>query len=231
IYRPHPLVQGKLKPREILIAAVVIYILAIGVAVYLSIVRGWIVAALSLVGCLISYFYTADPVNFKGRALGEVVMFFGSGPVMVTGAFFVQTASLTHSGPVLLISVSIGMWWSLVLVANNMKDIETDRETSGRTIAMLLGRGRTITLYSIMVALIYGLTAAEIVMGMIPLWGIAIFLSLIPLVRLIVSFRKADTIPADADPRTAKVEVLFTVLFIFAFGMHFLLPTLATAQA
>ena len=224
VYRPHPLVQGTMKPRQILIAALVLYVLAIAIAVYLSLVRGWVVAVLSAAGCFISYFYTADPINFKGKALGEVVMFFGSGPVMVLGAFFVQTASLANAGPVLLVSISLGLWWSLVLVANNMKDIETDQQTPGKTVAVLLGRSQTIVLYTAMVGIIYVLTALEIAMGIIPLWGILIFASLIPLIRLIGAFRVAESIPTDADPRTAKVEVLFTVLFLAAFGLQLLIP-------
>lgn len=224
IYRPHPLVQGVSKPKEVLATAGVIYALAIGVAVYLSISRGWVVAALAAIGCFISYFYTADPINFKGRALGEAVMFFGTGPVMVTGVYYVQTQSLAHAGPVLLISVSIGLWWSLVLVANNLKDIETDRESPGRTVASFLGRGGTIYLYSAMVAAIYLLTGIEIALGIIPLWGLVIFLSLVPLVRLILSFRSTKDIPADADPLTAKVEVLFTVLFVLAFALDYFIP-------
>ena len=223
-YRPHPLVQGTMKPRQILIAALVLYAIAIGIAVYLSFVRGWVVAVLSAIGWFISYFYTADPINFKGKALGEFVMFIGSGPVMVTGAFYVQTASLANVWPVLLVSVSIGLWWSLVLVANNMKDIETDQQTPGRTVAVLLGRSHTIVLYTAMVGTIYVLTAIEIVVGIIPIWGIVIFASLIPLIRLINSFRSAEVIPPDADPRTAKVEVLFTVLFLAAFVMQLIVP-------
>jgi len=61
-------------------------------------------------------------------------------------------------------------------------------------------------------------------MGVIPVWGIVIFVSLIPLIRLIGSFRTASEIPADADPQTAKVEVLFTVLFLIAFGMQLIVP-------
>lgn len=223
-YRPHPLVEGTMKPWQILAVALVLYAVAIGIAVYMSIERGWIVALLSAIGCFISIFYTADPINFKGKALGEVVMFIGTGPVMVSGAFYVQTSSLANIGPVLMVSVSIGLWWSLVLVANNMKDIETDRQTPGRTIAILLGRTQTIVLYGAMVAIIYGLTAVEIVMGIIPVWGVLIFFSLIPLVRLISSFRSSESIPADADPRTAKVEVLFAVLFLVSFAMQLIVP-------
>jgi 1,4-dihydroxy-2-naphthoate octaprenyltransferase len=223
-YRPHPLVEGTMKPRQILVAALVLYALAIGIAVYLSLVRGWVVVALSAIGWFISYFYTADPINFKGKALGEIVMFIGSGPVMVVGAFFVQTASLANVWPVVLVSVSIGLWWSLVLVANNMKDIETDQQSPGRTVAILLGRPRTIVLYIGMVGTIYVLTAIEIAIGIIPVWGIVIFVSLVPLVRLINSFRAAPEIPADADPRTAKVEVLFTILFLAAFVMQLIVP-------
>lgn len=223
-YRPHPLVEGTMKPHQILIASLVLYALAVGIAIYLSLFRGWVVAVLAAIGGFISYFYTADPINFKGKALGEIVMFFGSGPVMVIGAYYVQAASLSRVWPVLLVSVPIGMWWSLVLVANNMKDIQTDQETPGRTIAIILGRSQTIVLYAVMVGTIYLLTAVEIVLGIVPIWGIAIFISLVPLIRLIIAFRGAPVIPADADPKTAKIEVLFTVLFLAAFAMQVAVP-------
>ena len=46
----------------------------------------------------------------------------------------------------------VGLLASAILVVNNVRDLETDRRAGKRTLAVRLGRERTRTLYTAMIA-------------------------------------------------------------------------------
>jgi len=223
-YRPHPLVEGSLTPRDILIAAAIFYVIGNGIGIAIAFVVGWPLIALLAGGFLISYFYSGDPINFKAHAMGELVMFVATGPLMLTGVYYSQTGSFAHLGTVLLVSIPTGLWWTLPLVANNMKDIETDRTTPGGTVAIKLGLKGSLVFYSAMAAVIYISTAVGIVLEAVPVWGVLVFITVPAMIRLVKEFYAAERIPADADPQTMKIEIPFTALLVAAYLLGYFIP-------
>lgn len=223
-YRSHPLVEGKMTPRQILTGAAICYILAIGAATYMAAIVGWSLAIVVIAGVLVSYFYTGEPVNFKRRALGELSMFIATGPLMVSGAYFVQTGSWDNIGNVVLISIPVGMWWSLILSANNLKDIETDRKTLGRTVASILGRRGGVLFFASLAGIVYGGTLVDILLGVMPLWSAAVFVTLPRIIQLIRLFWTVERIPPNADPMTAQVEIIYSILLVASFLINKWIP-------
>jgi len=223
-YRSHPLVEGTMKPGQILAGAAVCYALAIAAAVYMAAVVGWPLAVIMAAGVLISYFYTGEPVNFKRRGLGELSMFIATGPLMVTGAYFLQTGSWDNIGRVVLISIPVGMWWSLILSANNLKDIDTDRKTLGRTVAGMLGRRGAVLFFASLAAVVYGGTLLDILLGVMPVWAVAVYVTLPRVIALVRLFWTADRIPPNADPMTARVEIVYSLLLVASFVLNRWVP-------
>ena len=74
-YRPHPLVEGTLKPREVMIEAICLFILAAVIGIFLAVTRGWIILIIGMTGAFAGLFYTAPPFRYKYRGLGEVSTF------------------------------------------------------------------------------------------------------------------------------------------------------------
>ncbi|HUX12994.1 MAG TPA: prenyltransferase [Spirochaetia bacterium] len=223
-YRPHPLVEGKMTPAQILTGAGACYAVALSIGVYMAAVAGWSLVLVVFGGAFVSYFYTAEPINFKRRALGELAMFLATGPLMVSGAYFVQTGSWENVGPVVLISIPVGMWWSLILSANNLKDIETDRHTLGKTVATILGRRGGVMFFGAIAAVVYLGTLVDVLLGVMPIWAIAVFVTLPRIVQLMRIFLTADTVPANADPMTAQVEIVYSALLVAAFLVNRFVP-------
>ncbi len=223
-YRAHPLVEGTMKPGLILAVAGVCYALAIAAAAYMAAVVGWPLAVIMAAGVLISYFYTGEPVNFKRRGLGELSMFVATGPLMVTGAYFVQTGSWDNIGRVVLISIPVGMWWSLILSANNLKDIDTDRNTLGRTVASMLGRRGAVLFFASLAAVVYGGTLLDILLGVMPVWAVAVYVTLPRIIALVRLFWTVDRIPPNADPMTARVEIVYSLLLVASFVLNRWVP-------
>ncbi|MEW5818361.1 MAG: prenyltransferase, partial [Spirochaetota bacterium] len=216
-YREHFLLKGTLTSRQIVLFSLILYALAALIAVYFTLLRGLIVPILAIVGGLASLFYTADPVKYKHHALGEVSVFLMWGPLMTLGSCFVVSGTFSRVVPVILVSIPQGLWVALVIFANNMKDIGYDDEVKVTTLATLLKREGSIKLFIGLIILIYLISAAEIAAGVIPVWGLIVFLTLPLVIKLVLLLKKGETVPPDADPRTAQVGMLFGLLLIVSF--------------
>ncbi|MBS1213705.1 MAG: 1,4-dihydroxy-2-naphthoate octaprenyltransferase, partial [Proteobacteria bacterium] len=124
-YRPHPLMEGRLRLDQVRMAAYLLYLLAAAIGIFLAATRGMLVLWLGMIGTAAGITYTAAPINYKYKALGEFSVFLMWGPLMVTGAYYVQQQAV--SADALLISIPFGVLVALVLLANNIRDVAYDR--------------------------------------------------------------------------------------------------------
>jgi len=223
-YRPHPLLRGALQPRRVLWGAFLLYGIAALIGLYLTLIRGWPLAVIAVLGGLASFFYTAGPIQYKHRALGEFSVFWMWGPLMMLGAYHVQAAGWDHAGSVIWASLPIGLYVALVLLANNTKDIDYDRTQGVTTLGTLLGRRGALQLYTLLIVTVYLLSGLAIAMRAIPLWALLVFLSLPMAGKLVRTFHSAKEVPPDADPRTAQLATFFGLLLIVALLLHHLFP-------
>jgi 1,4-dihydroxy-2-naphthoate octaprenyltransferase len=109
--------------------------------------------------------------------------------VMVCGAYYVLTGSVTWDA--VLLSIPVGALSAATLHANNIRDIEHDRAAGKITLATLLGRGHAATEYAIWVIASY--VAVLVTVGLTPsLWPvIMVALTLPNAARLIQLARTA----------------------------------------
>ena len=142
----------------------------------------------------------------------------------MTGAYFLQTGSWDNIGSVVLISIPVGMWWSLILSANNLRDIDTDRNTLGRTVASRLGRRGAVLFFASLAAVVYGGTLLDILLGVMPVWAVAVYVTLPRVIALVRLFWTADRIPPNADPMTAQVEIVYSLLLVASFVLNRWVP-------
>ncbi|MEM0481979.1 MAG: prenyltransferase [Nitrososphaerota archaeon] len=209
-YRPHPLLTGEIGGREFLTVTTMLYGLVILIAGILSLVRGPLILLLTGAGLLASVFYTAPPIAFKYRALGEPVVFLVWGPLMVGGSYYTITGTFTVEP--LLASIPVGILVLLVLLANNIRDTDYDREAVSATIPILLGVRRSLILYGALLASTYMITILLILSRILSIY------SLMVLVTAPIAAKLAKTfwvkIPDDADPQTARLALLFGLLLI-----------------
>ena len=208
-YRPHPLITGLMTPQQALTISLGFYALAAVVGLALTVLRGWPVLLFALIGGLAGFTYTAGPVKYKYRALGEPSVFLMWGPLMVLGSFYVQTGSWTGAISALWVSLPIGLLVALVLLANNLKDLSYDRSTSVQTLATLLGREGALRLYAAIIIAVYGLSLLAVLVGALPIWSLLVLLSIPKAWQLTRTLQSAPEIPPDADPRTAQLATAY----------------------
>jgi 1,4-dihydroxy-2-naphthoate polyprenyltransferase len=211
-YRPQPILSGMLTPRQLLGEAVVLFALTFVIGMTAAVFLSWHILWIGVVGFLTSVYYTASPVKFKYRALGEVAVFLIWGPLMVEGAYAVQRQAL--SGRALIISVPFGVLVALVLFANNMRDMAHDSRQNVKTLGTMLGPRRSYDLFTGLIVLAYACVLGMILTGVMSLWGLLIFLSVPSAIGLLKTFKKE--IPDMADALTARFDTVFGVLLILA---------------
>lgn len=112
----------------------------IGAVARLVLVRlcGWPILAIGLASIAAGYFYTASPLALGYLALGELTVFIFMGPVIVVGSYYVML--LRFAWPPLIASLPVGLLVAAILHANNIRDIQLDRQHHKLTLANLLDR-------------------------------------------------------------------------------------------
>lgn len=128
---------GLLPGRTVLRGAFVSFFLAVLCGIPLVLRGGWPLLLIGLSSIAAAYAYTGGPYPLAYHGLGElfVILFFGF--VAVGGSYYVQ--SMTIDAPVLLAGLAAGSLATVLLVINNLRDIESDRGSGKRTLAVRFG--------------------------------------------------------------------------------------------
>lgn len=217
LYRSHPVFTNMLSQKELLVFSFILLSLSLIIGFFLAILRTAWLWPMILGGLFFAFFYTYRiPFGLKYFALGELTVFLAFGPLMMEGAYAVQSHMLSRK--VFYVSLPFGLLVALVLLANNLRDIDFDKRSGIKTISGLLGRARGVKLYAVIVFLAYLLIFCYALTGVLGWQGFLVFFSLPLAVKLIKEF--SQHIPVTADAETSKLPFLFGLLLIAALVME-----------
>lgn len=123
-----------------------------------------------------AWFYTGGTHPYGYLGLGEVFVFIFFGLVAVGGTVFVMTDQVPITG--WLTAVSMGIMASAILVANNLRDLDSDKALGKATLATRLGDRATRALF------VGGLVVAFVLLGIVALlispWALLSLIGIIP---------------------------------------------------
>jgi 1,4-dihydroxy-2-naphthoate polyprenyltransferase len=148
---PRATAQGWFTPAEVKRAAYLTFGLAFTIGVLLSLRGGWPIVALGLASLAAGFAYTGGPRPIAYGPFGEVFVLAFFGVAAVWGSHYLQT--LSSGSHAWLVGVALGLPAAAVLLLNNYRDLETDRDAGRRTLAQILGPRGARWLY---VALLFG---------------------------------------------------------------------------
>jgi 1,4-dihydroxy-2-naphthoate octaprenyltransferase len=212
----HAIVKGRITDREAYVMAIVAFVAAFALGVYLVSVRGWPVVALGLAGLIGGYTYTAPPFQYKFSPYGIPLVFMLMGPLMVVGSYFVITGRVDWSA--LAISIPVGFLVAAILHGNEWRDISEDARAGARTFSVRMGRQAAHWLYISLVVGAYIALTVAVLAGLLPTWSLLAILSLPLLVRQIRSaeFGASGQQRAIAmiDLQTAQLHAAFGYLMV-----------------
>ncbi len=150
---PVRLVGQKLaSPRSVKTAAILFFSVAALSGLFITILsQQWWFLLLGFSAIVAAWTYTGGPKPYGYAGLGELFVFIYFGLVAVIGTTYAQT--LFFKPYFLLYAISIGFFASAILVANNLRDREKDKQNNKNTLAVKLGDKRTRNLYVLLMIL------------------------------------------------------------------------------
>ncbi len=208
--------DGLLTARQVLAGGWAAYAISIALGFVLIYYRGLPMFIIGLVGFLGGVFYTAGPIAYKYKALGDIMVFALMGPLMVIGSYFALTGS--YEPAVFYVSLPVGFLVAAILLGNNYRDIAHDTEAGIKTLASALGHTGAKVEYYLLVLGAYAAVAAMVIFGVLEPWALLVFLSLPPALKNINTVRANQPGQIEAvaliDQQTAQVHLLFGLLLI-----------------
>jgi 1,4-dihydroxy-2-naphthoate octaprenyltransferase len=179
---------------------------------YLVTVGGWPIVVIGLLSIASSIAYTGGPLPLGYKGLGDLFVFIFFGLVAVCGTYYVQAG--TVSPPVIWAAIPIGLLAVNILVVNNLRDIETDRATGKKTLAVRLGVKGTRVEYLLLLGIVYLLPLLMWLTGWSTPWILLTWLSLPPAwpsIRLVLN--EQGRVLNQALAGTARLELIYGLLF------------------
>ena len=128
---------GYLTPTEMKTGMVVVFILAAMCGVYMALVSGWWIIIIGALAILAAVAYTGGPFPYGYKGLGELFVFIFFGFAAVCGTYYAQAKSVSLLA--ILSSVPVGLLIVCILVVNNLRDLNGDKSSGKRTLAVRFG--------------------------------------------------------------------------------------------
>jgi 1,4-dihydroxy-2-naphthoate octaprenyltransferase len=172
-------VYGLLSIRQLVALSAALF----GVAALIGLLLVWITGSLTLLwigvaGIVVGLAYTMPPLKLVYRGLGEVAVFLGFGPIMLLGAYVVQTGRLAWEP--LVASIPVGILVALILYVNEIPDRAGDAQAGKRTLPVRLSPASVQAGYLGGALLAFAVIVAGVAGGILP-WPTLAALAAIPM--------------------------------------------------
>ena len=131
--------SGMLSPRVVMTGALAFCLAATLIAIPLIREHGWVIVLIGAVSLFFAYGYTGGPFPLAYRGMGElfVILFFGF--VAVSGSYYVQGGEWGGL-EIWTLGLQCGLYSSVLIAINNLRDIVEDKASGKRTLAVRFGK-------------------------------------------------------------------------------------------
>jgi len=205
------IVRDGVSPNVVLGLGITFTTTAIALGLYISASSSWWVFAAGL-GCIgVALLYSAGPIPLSYTPFGELA----AGTVMGPGMMLIAIYAMTSSIPTLavLTSIPVGILIGAINFANNLRDMEQDREGGRRTLAIRLGRDRARRLLAGIFAAAFAIVVLLVLLKQLTPWVLLTLLSVPLAVRVIRRFAQYS------EAKDLHPAVKGTSQLLLAFGV------------
>ena len=173
------LIYDLLSMRQLIAVAVGLF----GGAAAIGLLLVWLTGSLTLLaigvaGILVGIAYTAPPLKLVYRGLGEIAVAIGFGPILLLGAYVVQTGQLALEP--FVVSITVGILVALILYVNEIPDRTGDAAAGKGTLPVRLPADAVTTGYLLGTIVAFAVVVVGVVVGLLP-WPTLLALAAVPL--------------------------------------------------
>lgn len=129
---------GLVKPQTMKNSYIILMIITGLLGLLLFKRAGWPIIIITIISIASGILYTGGPYPLGYNGLGDIFVLIFFGPVALAGTYFVQTLTLDFN--IIIIGFGPGLISMAMLAVNNLRDIEEDRLSGKRTLAVVFGK-------------------------------------------------------------------------------------------
>ncbi len=145
--------SGEIAPNIMLGTALITFFLAFLLGLYLVFLAGWPVLVIGILSIAAGLLYTGGPFPLAYNGLGDLFVFLFFGLAAVMGTYYVN--ALQWSAESFWAALAVGALSTMILTANNYRDVHTDRKAGKKTLVVLLGERFTRWQYLLLALLAF----------------------------------------------------------------------------
>ena len=192
--------------------------------IILLITRSIFILAIGLIGLLGGFFYTAPPVKFGYRGIGEIAIAFLFGILPVYGSYYLQTG-LIDIAPLPAACV-VGILIFLIIFVNEYPDLPADSAVNKKNLIVRFGVPVSVWIYRIVVISAFVILVAGVFVGRVALWptGLYFLFGLPASVAAIIFVNLHDvSTPGPTQHRTCAITVILHLVGSLALAIGFII--------
>ena len=213
--------RGLIKRRTALYASLVCVLLAaiIGILLQFLYLTGPLTVFLGVIGIIGGFFYSAKPIRWVSRGLGEIWIAFNYGWLTIAASFYLQVGyfiSLIH-----FMALPVAFTIFNVILLNEFPDFEADRDTGKKNLVVRLGLNRAMILYSLAAIASWFTMATTLTLGFLWPWSLVCYLPVLAIsVGLVILMLRGAWINRSTLEKLCDLNIIVnlgtTLVFIVA---------------
>ena len=217
------IVKGNLSSKEVMNGAFVLYALAFVLGIILTLMTSFYVLLVGLLCMIAGYLYTGGKYPIAYSPFGEVVSGFFMGTIIISLSFYFQTGYVNTD--IIVVSLPLFIMIGAILLANNIRDLDNDKESGRRTYAILVGRNNAIKTMAISFIVVYLLNVLFIVTKYASWWNLLVFVTIPLAIKIIKGFSANNhkTTMAPFMVLTAKLTIFVGFIMSLANILKYLM--------
>lgn len=216
------IVRDGVQPKTVLTIAFSLYGISALLGVYICAASSWWLVVVGLISMAVGYFYTGGPYPIAYTPFGELFSGFFMGMLIILISFFIQTGTISLLS--VLVSTPIAFLVGAILLSNSIRDIDGDKESGRRTLAILLGKKNAIVFLAAMFIIAYVWVIVLVLLKIVSPWVLLVMISIPKPLNAVKGFIGKET-PLQMMPAmkaTAQTNTIFGFLLSVGLFISFI---------
>ena len=208
--------SGLATPERVKQAALLSFTVGGLLGIVLAVAVDWRLILVGAASILAAALYSGGPKPYASSGLGEVMVLVFFGFVATCGSAYVHLERVPWLA--LGAAAPVGLLACAILLVNNLRDVDSDRDVGKRTLAVRVGKARTRVLYraSIVVSLLSVVALAPTAPGALLAAGAAPLA--VPPLRTVASKTDPPSL-VEALIATGRLQLVFSVLLAIGLAL------------
>jgi len=195
---PRALQMGWITPRAMQMGILILVFIIATLGLVLVYRGGMPIFIIGLLSIALCFWYTMGPKPLSYLGFSEIAILLFFGPLPIFGTYYLQSLSLAPE--LLALSLTPACLSTALIMANNLRDIEQDKRSDKRTLAVRYGE--RFSRFAIVLLVIFALSSPLmlVIMYRYPWWLLICCLSLMPAIKSLTILR---------EPISARYNLMF----------------------